>query len=56
MSYVPFAIEFSDVGESMAKTMLFTGAGLLGLNIAKDVVNTIKRPAVVEEKKDADKG
>ena len=55
MSYIPFAVEFSEVGESMAKTMLFTGAGLLGLNIAKDVVNTIKRPTV-EIKTDADKG
>ena len=52
MSYIPFAMEFSEVGESMAKTMLFTGAGLLGLNVAETVVATIKRPAPVVVKVD----
>jgi len=46
---------FTEVAESMAKTMLFTGAGLLGLNVAEAVVKTVKRPVVVEVKEDGDK-
>ena len=42
----------SEVVESILKTGLYTGTGLLGINVAKDIVATAKRPVVVEEKKD----
>lgn len=35
---------FTEVAESMAKTMLFTGAALLGANVAENIVATVKRP------------
>lgn len=40
--------EFTEVGESMAKTFLITGAGLLGFGVVEKALNTVKRPVKVE--------
>ena len=48
--------EFSEVAESMAKTLLYTGAGLLGVNVAESIVANVKRtPKPVEQPKKDEK-
>lgn len=45
----------SEVVESILKTGLYTGAGLLGANVAENIVNVVKRPVpVIEEDEDID--
>jgi len=44
--------EFTEVGESMAKTFLITGAGLLGFGVFEKAIQTIKRPVPVVVKDD----
>lgn len=41
--------EINESVESLIKTGLYTGAGLLGINVAEGVMKTIKRP-VKDEK------
>ena len=47
----------SEVVESILKTGLYTGVGLLGVNAAESIVAIVKRqPVVVKEVKDDDEG
>ena len=46
--------EISEPVESLTKAGLYTGGGLLGLGMAKEVLTTVKRviPVVVKKKKE----
>ncbi len=39
--------------ESLIKTGLYAGSGLLGVNVIPDVINTVKRSKVTEDEKPA---
>ena len=40
--------------ESLMKTDLYTGASLLGINVAETIIQTVKRPVAVEVKEDVE--
>ena len=44
--------DLSESVESLIKTGLYAGSGLLGINVAESMMKTIKRPVPIIEKKE----